>query len=103
MQPRCTQIVLSSLLCHDLCVSAYALPGNSSFSARPGELTQQLSKQQQPAQPLSASASFDKARSVSEGGKQQLQAKLSGKQKQAGPNQRFLKQYSLDKKGLFAP
>ena len=27
----------------------------------------------------------------------------SGKQKQAGINQRFLKQYSLDKKGLFAP
>lgn len=80
----------------------YALPGNSSFSARPGELTQQSSKQQHAAEPLSASASFNKG-SSSEGGKQQLQAKLSGKQRQTGPNQRFLKQYSLDKKGLFAP
>lgn len=66
---------------------------------------------------LSASPSFNK-KGLSSGGSaraldvaaanlttQQTQPGLvgGGKQKQAGPMQRFLKNYSLDRKGLFAP
>lgn len=74
--------------------------GSSSFSGRAGELSRQSSKQQRPAV-MSTSTSLNKG-SNTDG--RQLQAHgLSGKQKQAGPMQRFLKQYSLDRKGLFAP
>lgn len=74
--------------------------GSSSFSGRAGELSRQSSKQQRPAA-MTTSTSFNKS---SNPDSKQLQAYgLSGKHKQAGPMQRFLKQYSLDRKGLFAP
>jgi hypothetical protein len=84
--------------------ASYSVAASASFSNRPGELSRQSSKQQQQQPgPLSASASFSRSRGGEEG-KQKMQPGWgSGKQKQAGVNQRFLKQYSLDKKGLFAP
>jgi hypothetical protein len=79
--------------------ASYSIAASTSFASRPGELSRQSSKQAAP----SASASFKHGSGAGAGGKQQLQPWLSGKAKQAGANQRFLKQYSLDKKGLFAP
>lgn len=80
--------------------ASYSVAASTSFSSRPGAMSRQSSKQAAPA----ASASFKHSSgSGTAGGKQQLQPWLSGKAKQAGANQRFLKQYSLDKKGQFAP
>jgi hypothetical protein len=81
----------------------YGVADSSSFAGRPGELSHQSSKQH-PAAPA-ASASFNKG-AAGGGGvdvKQQLQPCLSGRQRQGGGNQLFLKHYSLDRKGLFAP